>query len=169
MVSDQGVIVSTQISWKEAHERLEEWDVVVVLGGNTSRILKSNENEPLPLIKAYAELQEKDPSRERTLLSICTGALFLARQDILLGLAATTHPDFMTTFENECSQAVVRTGDKRTDVHEDARYVVNNLRFDVGDDDPYVKTKEELSDRRPSNARYVSFRLQLLSRHLAQN
>jgi hypothetical protein len=42
-------------------------------------------------------------------------------------------------------------------VIEDARYVVNNLRFDLGDEDenPYIRRKSD-SGRRPSNARYVT-------------
>jgi hypothetical protein len=130
--------------------------VVVVVGGNVDEILNSKA-EPMDLIKAYAELQKNDPSRERTLLSICTGSLFLAEAGLLSGLSATTHPDYITKFENLCSHAVVRDLGEHTDVIEDARYVVNNLRFELGDEDenPYVRRKSD-ADRRPSNARYVS-------------
>jgi hypothetical protein len=111
-------------------------------------------SEPLQLITAFAEVQKSDPSRERTLMSICTGSLFLAHQGILSGLSATTHPDHMTRFEILCSQAATRDLAERTDVIEDARYVVNNLRFDLGDEDenPYIRRKSDA--RRPSNARY---------------
>lgn len=93
-------------------------------------------------------------------MSVCTGSLFLAQQGILAGLSATTHPDYMTAFENLCSHAAVRNVAERTDVIEDARYVVNNLRFDIGDEDenPYVHSKSD--GRRPSNARYVTCELQ---------
>lgn len=152
MLSEQGVIVGGQISWKEAHDRLDDFDVLVVVGGSSDKVLK-NKSEPLDLINAFSEVQKKDPSRERTLLSICTGSLFLAQQGILSGLSATTHPDYMTRFENLCSQAATRDLAERTDVIEDARYVVNNLRFDLGDEDenPYIRHKSD--DRRPSNAR----------------
>jgi transcriptional regulator GlxA family with amidase domain len=156
VLSEQGIIIGTQISFKEAYERLNDFDVLVVLGGNSEAILKEKKAEPLPLINAYSELQKKDSSRERTLLSICTGALFLAEQGILSGLAATTHPDFMTAFENICSHSAVRDAQERTDVDETARYVVNNLRFEIGDEDenPYIRRKSD-AGRRPSNARYV--------------
>ena len=87
------------------------------------------------------------------MLSICTGSLLLAQQGILAGLSATTHPDYIIKFENLCSQAAVRDLGERTDVVEDVRYVVNNLRFDLGDEDenPYVRRKSDA--RRPSNAR----------------
>ncbi len=156
VLSEQGVIIGSQLSWKEAHERLEDFDVLVVLGGNTEAVI-NEKAEPLDLITAYSELQKKDPSHERTVLSICTGSHFLAKQGILSGLAATTHPDYITTFEILCSNAVIRDGCEHTDVMEDARYVVNNLRFELGDEDenPYIRRKSE-TDRRPSNARYVS-------------
>lgn len=63
VLSDAGVIIGSQISFKEAHERLEDFDVVVVLGGNTDATLKAKA-EPLDLITAYSEVQKKDPTRE---------------------------------------------------------------------------------------------------------
>jgi transcriptional regulator GlxA family with amidase domain len=153
VISEQGVVIGSQISLKEAHERLEDFDVLVILGGNSEHILKTKA-EPFPIINAFAEIQKKDPVRERTLLSICTGSLFLAEAGILSGLSATTHPDHMTKFEILCSNAAQRELQERTDVIEDARYVVNNLRFDLGDEDenPYIRRKSD-AGRRPSNAR----------------
>jgi putative intracellular protease/amidase len=116
--------------------------VLVIPGGGTDEVLEK-ELEPIPLIKAFAEMQEKDPSKERTLLSICTGSLFLAKTGILQGLAATTHPNFYTKLEILCQEAA-RKGDlEQTDVMEE-RYVVNNARFDLGenlDENPFVLTK----------------------------
>lgn len=153
VLSEQGIMIGSQISWKEAHERLEDFDVLVILGGNVNEILE-NEQEPLGLINNFAEIQKRDPARERTVLSVCTGSLLLARENILSGLSATTHPDYMTKFENVCSDAATRNLCERTDVIEDARYVVNNLRFDLGDEDenPYIRRKSD-GGRRPSNAR----------------
>ena len=156
MLSEQGVLVGSQISFKEAHDRLEDFDVLVIVGGNSAQILETEE-EPAGLIVDFSELQKKDPARERTILSVCTGSLFLAKEGILSGLSATTHPDYLTKFEILCSEAATRNLQERTDVVEDARYVVNNLRFDLGDEDenPYVRRKSD-SGRRPSNARYVT-------------
>ncbi|KAI1503920.1 class I glutamine amidotransferase-like protein [Biscogniauxia marginata] len=153
VISEQGVFIGSQISYKEAYERLENFDVLVIVGGNSEAILKEKA-EPLPLITAFAEVQKKDSTRERTLLSICTGSLFLAEQGILSGLSATTHPDYMTKFEILCSNYAQRNLQERTDVVEDSRYVVNNLRFDIGDEDenPYIRRKSD-AGRRPSNAR----------------
>ncbi|KAJ2993178.1 hypothetical protein NUW58_g1923 [Xylaria curta] len=153
VLSEQGVFIGAQITYKEAHERLSDFDVLIIVGGNSDGVLKGK-TEPLPIISAFAELQKNDSSRERTLMSVCTGSLFLAEQGILSGLSATTHPDYMTKFEILCSNAAQRDLQERTDVVEDARYVVNNLRFDLGDEDenPYIRRKSD-TDRRPSNAR----------------
>ncbi len=59
VLSEQGVIIGSQISWKEAHERLSDWDVLVVIGGNTDEVLKTKA-EPLDLISAFAKLQTED-------------------------------------------------------------------------------------------------------------
>lgn len=159
VLSEQGVIIGSQVSWKEAHERLSDFDVLVVLGGNVEEVIKEKA-EPLDLITAFSEVQKADPTRERTLMSICTGSLLLAHQGILAGLSATTHPDFIVKFENICSQAAVRELGERTDVIDDARYVVNNLRFDIGDEDenPYIRRKSD-AGRRPSTARKGSISL----------
>ena len=153
-MSSQGIAVGSHMSFKEAYERIEEFDILVVVGGNSADVIKTKA-EPLGIIEKFTELQKKNPIQERTLLSICTGSLFLAELGLLAGLSATTHPDYITTFENLCSQAATRSLDERTDVIEDARYVVNNLRFDLGDEDdnPYIRRKSDA--RRPSNARYV--------------
>ncbi|KAK9422687.1 putative ThiJ/PfpI family protein [Seiridium unicorne] len=165
VLSEQGVIIGTQTSFKEAYDRLDDYDVLVVLGGNSEAILKQKA-EPLNIIKAYSDLQMKDTLRERTLLSICTGSLFLAEQGILSGLAATTHPDYMTAFENICSHSSVRDGTDRTDVDEIARYVVNNLRFDIGDEDenPYIRRKSDAGQRPSAGARKGSISFKGMSR-----
>jgi putative intracellular protease/amidase len=130
--------------------------VLVVVGGNIAEIVKKDE-EPFGIIKAFVDLQEEDPKRERTLMSICTGALLLGKAGILPGLKATTHPDFISKFDEICHAASQRDLDEPTDILEDTRYVVNNLRFELGDvdDNPYVHRKSDAGDRRPSMARYV--------------
>lgn len=153
VMSSQGVIVNSQITFKEAHESIKDYDILIIVGGNTKEILDTGA-EPLDLINAFTAVQEDDPSRERTLFSVCTGSLFLAKQGILEGVSATTHPDYMIQFENLCSQAAQKDLDERTDVIENERYVVNNPRFDVDnvDESPYVRRRSD-ANRRPSTAR----------------
>lgn len=142
--------LTAHISYKEAHKRVKEFDVLVVPGGNVMETLKQNA-EPTLLIKAFAEAQTADPARERTVLAIDTASLLLAQQGLLQGLGATTHPDFYIKLEKECQEAAARDMGERTDVMEE-RYVVNNARFDLGEDleeNPYVFKK----GRKGSNAR----------------
>jgi len=151
-VSAAGASFRAHMDFKEAHSRLGEFDVMIVPGGGVEAIIKSKNSEPMQVIKAFADLQKKNPSRERTLFSVCTGSFFLAQQGILAGQCATTHPDYYTRFENLCKQVTHRDMSERTDVMEE-RYVVNNPRFDLGEDEdenPYIRRR---SERRPSNAR----------------
>jgi len=139
------------MDFKEAYTRLSEFDILIIPGGGVDPILKAKA-EPLGLIRAFSDLQKKDPKKERTLLSVCTGSLFLAQAGILSGLSATTHPDSYAKFEKICSEISQRDLAERCDVVEE-RYVVNNLRFDLGnpEENPYVRRKSDA--RRPSMGR----------------
>jgi transcriptional regulator GlxA family with amidase domain len=152
VLTAQGVTLTAHISFKEAHKRVKEFDVLVVPGGKEKcmQMLKK-EAEPLGLVQAFAEAQAADPARERTLLAIDTAALFLAKQGLLQGLSATIHSDFYIKLEHECQDAASRDTEERTDVMEE-RYVVNNARFDLGEnleENPYVFKK----NRKGSSAR----------------
>jgi len=154
-VSAQGAAFRAHMTFADAMKRLPEIDVLVIPGGGTDAIIKAK-GQPLPLIKQFAEVQKKQPHRERTLLSVCTGSMFLAEGGILAGLSATTHPDYITKLEILCSNVSMRDMADRCDVV-DQRYVVNNLRFDLGEDEdsnPYIMTRKELKEhkRRKSSA-----------------
>lgn len=173
--SKAGASFRAHMDYKEAYTRLGEFDILVVPGGSVDGVLK-NKAEPLGIIKAFSDLQKKHPERERTILSVCTGSLLLAQQGILSGLKATTHPDAYAKFEKLTSEVAQRDLSERTDVVEE-RYVVNNLRFDLGnpEENPYVRRKsdarrpsmgrkgsnawKESNTRRESNARRASLRL----------
>ncbi|KAK5682964.1 hypothetical protein LTS10_004492 [Elasticomyces elasticus] len=155
VVTGQGASFRAHIDFTEAMKRLSEIDVLVIPGGGTEKLLKTKD-QPFTIIKAFTELQKKNPARERTLYSVCTGSLFLAELGILSGLAATTHPDYITKMEIICSNAAQRDMADRCDVME-ARYVVNNLRFDLGENEeenPYILSRKELKEhkRRKSSA-----------------
>ncbi|EON64554.1 hypothetical protein W97_03787 [Coniosporium apollinis CBS 100218] len=153
ITSSQGCTFKAHMDFEEAHDRLDEFDVLVIPGGGTAEVLKTKA-EPLDLITAFTELQQKDPSRERTLFSVCTGALFLAQQGVLQGLAATTHPDYYTKLEIICRDVAMNGTGQRTDVMEE-RYVVNNARFELGEkleENPFILEKRP-DGRRKSIAR----------------
>lgn len=138
---------------EDAHEELPTFEILIIPGGNSGPVMEKNE-EPMKLIKAFAKLQQDDPSKERTLFTVCTGALFAASAGVLQGLAATTHPDYYTKLEMVCQNVAQKDTGERTDVMEE-RYVVNNARFDLGEDldeNPFI-TRKRAEGRRKSIAR----------------
>jgi len=157
-VSSQGASFRAHMDFAEAQDRLEEFDILIIPGGATKEILKP-ENlknnapvQPLSLIRAYSNLQQNDPKKERTLFAVGTGSVFLAHEGILNGLSATTQPDAYAEFEIACNVGARKDLSERCNVMEE-RYVVNNLRYDLGnlDENPYVRRKADAP--RPSMAR----------------
>ncbi|KIW07168.1 uncharacterized protein PV09_02037 [Verruconis gallopava] len=149
----QDVTIKADIDLDDALEDLNDYDILVIPGGSTEPFTGDGgeKKQPIPLIKAWADLQRNDPSKERTLFSVCTGSLLLAKAGVLQGLAATTHPDHYTRLEMLCQEASVKDTGIRTDVMEE-RYVVNNARFDLGEkpeDNPFI-TSRKPDARRPS-------------------
>jgi putative intracellular protease/amidase len=154
VTSSQGMKVRVDMDYEDAYEEMEDADVLVVCGGNTDPIVDA-QAEPIRIVQEYALLQKKDPSKERTLLSICTGSLFLATAGVLQGLAATTHPDYYARFEILCQNAAKNDSGVGTDVQEE-RYVVNNARYELGSnilDNPFVFTKRSDVRKRSMGAR----------------
>lgn len=161
VMAASGTSFRSHLTYKEAYKQLKEYDVLVVSGGGFEEILK-NKSEPLGLIRAFADLQEHNSTKERTILSIDTGSLFLAHEGILQGLSATTHPDYYIKLEILAQESAQKDLDVRTEVMEGERYVVNQGRFDLGEnleDNPYVFKKggRKASDaRKGSEARKMS-------------
>lgn len=132
MTSVQGLTIKADMDYEDANDELEDFDVIIVPGGEGVFDVLKNKSEPLGLLSKYVELQEKNPAKERTVLAVDIGTLLLAQQGMLEGLAATTHPDYYTRLEQACQEASTRDLSMRTDVMEE-RYVVNNARFDLGE------------------------------------
>ncbi|KAL2037828.1 hypothetical protein N7G274_009553 [Stereocaulon virgatum] len=154
VTSSSGLTIKADIDFDDALEDLKDYDILIIPGGPRVEEVLQKEIEPLGLIKAFAELQRSDPSKERTLLSIGTGSLMLGHAGILQGMAATTHPDYYTKMEIICKEAARRGELEQTDVMEE-NYVVNNARFDLGDkldDNPFILSKRP-DGRRQSIAR----------------
>ncbi|KAF2007299.1 class I glutamine amidotransferase-like protein [Amniculicola lignicola CBS 123094] len=152
MTSTHGLTIKADLDYEDANDEIEDFDVIIVPGGDGVFEVLKNKSEPLNLLTKFVALQEKNPAKERTVLSICTGSLLLAQQGMLEGLAATTHPDYYTRLEKICQDASTRDVSERTDVMEE-RYVVNNARFDLGenpDDNPYIIRKKP--DEGPNTA-----------------
>lgn len=154
MTSSSGLTIKADIDFKTAHEDLNYYDVLILPGGKGVDKIVKEQSEPIQLLQAYAKLQKDDSTKERTLMSIGTGSLVLGQAGLLQGMAATTHPDYYTKFENICKEAARRGELEQTDVMEE-NYVVNNARFDLGeelDENPFILTKRP-DGRRKSMAR----------------
>lgn len=154
MTSLQGLTVKADTDYEDANEDIDDFDVIIVPGGEGVFDVLKNKTEPLNLLTNYVQLQEKNPAKERTILAIDTGSLLLAQQGMLEGLAATTHPDYYTRLETICQEAAKRDLSMRTDVMEE-RYVVNNARFDLGDnpdENPYIIRKKQIEPEGPNTA-----------------
>jgi putative intracellular protease/amidase len=154
MTSTQGLTIKADMDYEDANEDIDDFDVIIVPGGEGIFEVLKTKSEPLNLLKNYVQLQEKNPAKERTLLAIDVASLGLASQGLLEGLAATTHPDYYTRLETLCQEAATRDLSMRTDVMEE-RYVVNNARFDLGDnpdDNPYIIRKKQIEPDGPNTA-----------------
>lgn len=155
VMASSGTSFRSHMTYKDAYKQLKDFDVLVVAGGGHDEILKENA-EPLSLIRAFADLQEHNSSKERTILSVDTGSLFLANQGILQGLSATTRPEHYIKLEILAQESAQKDLDTRTEVMEGERYVVNQGRFDLGEleDNPYVfKKPGAATGRKGSNVR----------------
>ena len=155
VTSSSGLTVKADINYEDVLDQLNDYDVLIIPGGTgVDEMLKMESKGPVKLIKAFADLQKSDPSKERTLMSIGTGSLLLAHAGVLQGLAATTHPDYYTKMEIICKEAARRGDLEQTDVMEE-NYVVNNARFDLGEnleENPFILSKRP-DGRRKSIAR----------------
>ena len=143
MTSVQGLTIKADMDYEDANDEIEDFDVIIVPGGEGVFEVLKGKAEPLSLLTKYVELQEKSPAKERTILAIDVGSLLLAQQGMLEGLAATTHPDYYTRLETICQDAASRDLSMRTDVMEE-RYVVNNARFDLGENPDDVSLQEHM-------------------------
>lgn len=91
--TEQKLTIKRHIPISEAHANLADFDILVIPGGGSQGVLQGK-TEPLDLIKAFAALPKKQDGSIRTLMSVCTGSLFLAEAGVLDGKTATTHPNY---------------------------------------------------------------------------
>jgi transcriptional regulator GlxA family with amidase domain len=90
--TSQGVVMKRHISIDAAMERLKDFDILVAPGGRRTVVqeLAVPGRTEFDLVKAFVELSPKKLGLERIVLSICTGAFFLAAAGCLKGMQATT-------------------------------------------------------------------------------
>ena len=119
VTTDQKLIVQRNISLEETYASLADYDVLIIPGGSSDSVL-IGDHEPIPLIQAFVNLPKRKDGRLRTLLSVCTGSLFIAATGVLDGLAATTHAGYYPKLRK------VAAAKGNTKVLEE-RYVVNKV------------------------------------------
>jgi transcriptional regulator GlxA family with amidase domain len=93
---------------KSARSKLDEFDILVVPGGPPPIVfsLVESNSEVLQIVKDFGQLQHGETENPRTILSICTRALFLGASGLLDGLRATTHHIFL----DELQESVGKRG-----------------------------------------------------------
>ncbi|KAK0105235.1 hypothetical protein ONS95_004374 [Cadophora gregata] len=124
--TNQNISISCHIPISEAYAQLSTFDILIIPGGGSESVLPGN-TEPIHLIKAFAALPKKSGGGIRTILSVCTGSLFLGEAGILGGLKATTHPLYYGKLEEVCKGE----GKGVTEVVKE-RFVVNKVDEEKG-------------------------------------
>ena len=143
--TSQGNTIAADTDFKDAHKLLRDVDVLVVPGGSPEAVQDVDKNdEPVKIIRAFGEMQKNNPVKERTLLSVSSASMLLAKAGVLQGFTATTHPDLDIKLEKMCQEASAYAAANRTEVIQEI-YVVNNARFDLGDpeENPFVIDKRD--------------------------
>lgn len=118
IVAEAGLKILADIDYEEAQEQLSEFDVLLIPGQDGEEVAGGGVF-PTNIIQGYVELQRQDPFRPRTLFSVCTGALWLARSGALQGVAATSHVDFIDHLRTAVNVASEEFGGPVTDVKVD--------------------------------------------------
>ncbi len=94
-------------------ETLPEYHVLVVPGGPPKvmqRVMETPDGVELDVIKRFAKLPPAADGRERTILSVCTGALLLGAAGLLSGLKVTTHHQALGQLQAICDRKGAESG-----------------------------------------------------------
>jgi transcriptional regulator GlxA family with amidase domain len=122
--TNQNLTIKRHIPISEAHTKLADFDVLIIPGGASPGVLEGK-TEPLDIIKAFVALPKKQDGSIRTLMSVCTGSLFLAEVGVLDGKTATTHVNYLDKLRE------IVEGKGETEVVEE-RFVVNKTDEEKG-------------------------------------
>ncbi|KAL6715827.1 hypothetical protein ACLMJK_006788 [Lecanora helva] len=84
--------ITPNTTFAEASKKIEDFDLLVVPGGAPALLqrMATSAGPEIQFIKAFNSLGQKG-GKERTILSICTGALLVGAAGALKNLKATTH------------------------------------------------------------------------------
>ena len=90
---DVPLVVVPDMTFAEAHEMLDDFDILVIPGGSPPLIMKmaTSDSSETRFIREFATTEQKGRTEERIVFSVCTGSLFLGATGALSGLRATSH------------------------------------------------------------------------------
>ena len=102
IVAGRCVTVRAEITTSTALGNINDFDILIVPGGNPSLIydMCKRDTEEAKLIQAFNESSAAGDNGEKIILSVCTGAGFLGAVGVLKGLKATTHHLFLDALRN---------------------------------------------------------------------
>ena len=97
----------------EARTKLSDFDIMVIPGGPPAHVqaaIDAGGDGLLDLIQAFAG-QDSKSSGEKWLVSVCTGAGFLAVRGLLAGKTVTAHWAYLDHLREMCAQSAERCGE----------------------------------------------------------
>lgn len=97
--------------------KLSEFDIMIIPGGPMPKVqaaMHAGEQGILDVVQAFAELPAD--GRERWLMSICTGAFFLAARGFFSGKTVTAHWAHLDRLKQLCDESAKKTGGSPTEV-----------------------------------------------------
>ncbi|RPA93770.1 class I glutamine amidotransferase-like protein [Choiromyces venosus 120613-1] len=120
----RGCAIARNIDLFSPEGQDDKWDIVVIPGGVGTRLQMEN----LHLLDWISRFARSYRGRRKTILSVCTGTLLLAKAAILDGMRVTTHSS-----AREMLQTIIEEGGGMAEVVED-RVVYEVLRGSGGED-----------------------------------
>ncbi|KAH0562158.1 hypothetical protein GP486_003144 [Trichoglossum hirsutum] len=114
--ASEGITVKSDISLDKALEKIDNYDILIQPGGSPNavdKVIRDGGGTLFKVLSAFAALHQSEQG-QRTLLSICTGALFVGSVGIFDGMEATTHFLALGELEQICADWTKIHGGKGT-------------------------------------------------------
>jgi transcriptional regulator GlxA family with amidase domain len=108
--------VSADMAIDEARRCIEDFDILLVPGANPEVMMQLGEGggAEVGFVRAFDRLPAREKGVTRTLLSVCTGALLMAKAGALTGVKATTHHLSLELLK-EIDKGIIVTGNSARD------------------------------------------------------
>lgn len=103
---------------KDGKPKLFDYDILVMPGGppnNVQAAIDSEDHRLLDMIQSFARNEIQNPA-DKWLISICTGAGFLATRGLFAGKTVTAHWSYLDRVREICDAQVAKDGSEPTTV-----------------------------------------------------